>query len=71
MLLGFHKCKEIRVANGQEKSGKFFKNDKSQEKWGFLKKSQEKSGNLIKLKKKSDFVSLNFQNSLFSKASKW
>ena len=48
MLLGFHKCKEIRVANGQEKSGKFFKNDKSQEKWGFLKKSQEKLGYLTK-----------------------
>ena len=32
---------------------------------------EKKSGNLIKLKKKSDFVSLNLQNSLFSKAFKW
>ena len=55
----------------QEKSGKSKKNDKSQEKMGVFKKSPEKSGNLIKLRKMSDFVSLNLQNSLFSKAFIW
>ena len=53
---------------GQEKSGKIFKNDKSQEKMGGFEK---KSGNLKKFKKKSDFVSLNLHNFLFSKAFKW
>ena len=38
-------------SGNQEKSGKTLKNDKSQEKQGFLKKSQEKSGNLTKFKK--------------------
>ena len=38
---------------------------------GGFEKSQEKAGNLMKFKKNSDFVSLNLQNSLFSKAFKW
>ena len=39
------------LPQGQEKSGKTKKNDKSQEKsgknWGFMKESQKKSRNLI------------------------
>ena len=55
----------------QEKSGKTKKKKtkvrRSQEKMGVFEK---KSGNLTKFKKMSDFVSLNFQNSLNSKAFK-
>ena len=32
---------------------------------------EKMSGNLMNFKKKSDFVSLNIQNPLFSKAFKW
>ena len=40
------------LPQGQEKSGKTKKHDKSQEKCGFYKKCQEKSGNLTKFEKK-------------------
>ena len=46
------------------RSGKTKKNDKSQEKRGFLKKVR-------KFEKLSDFVSSNLQSSLFSKAFIW
>ena len=70
-FLSFHIPKYSGLPLGQEirkSQEKFKKNDKSQEKMGGFEK---KSGNSIKLKKKSDFVSLNVQNSLFSKAFKW
>ena len=50
------------------RSGKTKKKTKVRKKWGFLK---TKSGNLTKLEKTSDYVSLNLQNFLFSKAFKW
>ena len=54
------------------KSGKIKKNDKSQEKMGCFEKKSGKVRKFDKVKKKkSDFVSLNLQNSLFSKAFKW
>ena len=59
------------LPNGQEKSVKNLKNDKSQEKMGGFEKKSGKARKFDKIKKKSDFVSLNLQNSLFSKAFKW
>ena len=59
------------MPQGKEKSGKTKKNYKSQEKsveiGGFEKKSG-KVRKFDKVKKKSDFFSLNLQNSLNSKA---
>ena len=71
IVLLYRPTGELKYAGlplGQEK---FEKITKVRKKWGVLKKSQEKSGNFKKLKKDSDFVSLNLQNSLFSKAFKW
>ena len=59
----FQGCHMVRKSQEKLK-----KKDKSQDKMGDFEK---KSGNLIKFKNKSDFVSLNLQNSLFSKAFKW
>ena len=59
-----------RVATRSEKSGKIKKNRKSQVKMGVFKK-KIKSSNLNKFLKMSDFVCLNLQNFLFSKAFKW
>ena len=59
----------LRVATWSGKVRKIFKNDKSQDKSGKMGSFEKKSGILIK--KKLDFVSLNLQNSLFSKAFNW
>ena len=71
-------CKNsVRVSTGSgkvRKSGITLKMKKSQEKLGksgVFEKSQEKSEILTKFKKKSDLVSTNLQNFIFSKALKW
>ena len=55
------------LPQGQESQEKLLKNVKIQEKMRVFGK---KSGNLTKFLKTSDFVCLNLQNSLFSKAFK-
>ena len=56
------------LPQGQESQEKLRKMIKVRKKLGVF---EEWSGNLSKLKKTSDFVSPNIQNSLFSRAFKW